>query len=138
MTDVRAIEPGKYNKVLADALKKEGFFEEPQWVRLVKTGAGKQRPNIEEDFWFKRAASILRQLYVHETVGVQRLRTRYGNRKDRGSKPDKFYRGAGKIIRVILQQAESAGLVEKVKSKKAGRKLTIKGRQFLENAAEAK
>lgn len=136
MADVRSIEAGKYNKILAEALKKEGHFEEPEWARLVKTGAGKQRPNIEPDFWNKRAASILRQIYIHETVGVQRLRTRYGNRKDRGGRPDKFYRGGGKIIRVILQQAQEAGLVEKTEGKKPGRKLTQKGKDFMEKVTK--
>ena len=138
MDDIRSIEAGKYNRILAEALKKENFFKQPEWVSFVKTGSGKERPNIEEDFWFKRAASILRQIYIKEIVGVERLRTRYGNKKNRGSKPSKFYKGAGKMIRVILQQAESSGLVEKVKGKKPGRKLTEKGKEFLEKVVERK
>lgn len=132
MADVRTIESGKYNSSLATALKKVKEFEKPEWVDFVKTSTHKQRPTFEPDFWQKRAASILRQIYIHEIVGVQRLRTRYGGRKDRGVQPPEFRKGAGKMIRVILQQAESAGLVEKVKGKKAGRKLTEKGKEFLE------
>lgn len=138
MADVRSIESGKYNLMLAEALKKEEAFQKPEWITFVKTGAGKVRPNLDEDFWFKRAASILRQIYIHEVVGVQRLRTRYGNKKNRGSKPSKFYRGAGKIIRVILQQGEQAGLLEKSTGKVVGRKLTRKGKDFMEKVAESK
>src|SRR3989338_8379189 len=132
MADVRSIEPSKYNSKLAEALKKMPDFEKPEWVDFVKTSAHKQRPTIEVDFWHKRAASVLRQIYIKGIVGVQRLRTRYGGRKNRGQRPPEFRKGGGKIIRVILQQSESAGLVEKVKGKKSGRKLTDKGRQFLE------
>jgi small subunit ribosomal protein S19e len=133
MTDIRTIEPGKYNKELANALKKIKEFQKPEWVDFVKTGPSKQRPTTEEDFWYRRAASILRQIYIKKIVGVNRLRTRYGGRKDRGVRPPHFYKSGGKIIRKILQQAEAAGFVEKSQSKKAGRQLTIKGRQFMES-----
>ena len=136
MADVRAIEPGKYNKLLAEALKKVPEFKKPEWVDFVKTGTNKQRPTSEEDFWQKRAASILRQLYVKKLVGVERLKTRYGNRKNRGVQPEKFAKASGKIIRVVLQQAEKAGLVEKGEGKKKGRKLTEKGKKFLEAHAK--
>ena len=40
----------------------------------------------------------------------------------------------GKIIRIILQQAEKAGLVEKgKKGKTVGRQLTKQGKEFLES-----
>jgi small subunit ribosomal protein S19e len=133
MVDIRTIESGKYNTLLAEALKKVPEFKKPEWVDFVKTSTHKQRPSIEPDFWQKRTASILRQMYIRGIVGVERLRTRYGGRKDRGQRPPEFRKSGGKIIRVILQQAEAAGFVEKVKDKKSGRKLTEKGRQFLEN-----
>lgn len=137
MENIRSIEAGKYNKLLAEALKKEGFFEKPEWVDFVKSGVGRERPINEEDFWYKRAASIFRQIYIKEVVGVARLRTRYGGKKDRGQKPSKFFKGGGKIIRVILQQAEEAGLVAKTEGKKKGRKLTVKGKEFLDKVAES-
>lgn len=133
MSDIRSIEPGKYNLALASALKESGDFEQPTWLAFVKSGAGKMRPIEDGDFWYKRAASILRQLYVRGVVGVGRLRTRYGHRKNRGMQPAIHYKGSGKIIRMLVQQAEAAGLVEKVKGKHAGRQLTLKGKQFLES-----
>ncbi|MDO8459484.1 MAG: 30S ribosomal protein S19e [Nanoarchaeota archaeon] len=133
MADIRTIEAGKYNNILAEAIKKSALFEKPEWVDYVKTSTHKERPNIDPDFWYKRSASILRQVYIKNVVGVERLRTRYGGRKNRGSKPPEFRKGGGKIIRTILQQAEAAGFVEKVKTKKkAGRQLTAKGKDFLE------
>lgn len=129
---ILSIEPGKYNLLLAEALKKIPEFQKPEWVDFVKSGPQKQRPINDENFWHKRTASILRQIYIKGTVGVQRLRTRYGGRKDRGVQPPEFRKASGKIIRIILQQAEKAGFLEKAKGKKAGRQLTEKGKSFLE------
>jgi small subunit ribosomal protein S19e len=69
-------------------------------------------------------------------VGVERLRTRYGGRKDRGMKPAKFVKGGGKIIRVVLQQSDLVGFTEKVKSKRSGRQLTKKGKDFMESLVQ--
>ena len=132
MTDIRSINPQHFNKTLAEALKKIPEFKQPEWSLLVKSSPHKERPIVEEDFWHKRAASILRQVYIKNVVGVQRLRTRYGGRKNRGVRPDAFVRSGGKIIRVILQQAEAAGLLEKFKGRHSGRKLTDKGKALLE------
>lgn len=133
MADIRSIHPEKFNNILAESLKKIQEFKKPEWVDFVKTSTHKVRPSIEPDFWYKRTASILRQIYIRGVVGVERLRTRYGGRKKRGARPAEFRKGGGKIIRTILQQAEKAGFIEKSKEKKAGRKLTEKGKKFLED-----
>lgn len=133
MTDIRSVDTGKYNNALAVALKEIDEFQPPEWIAFVKSGAGKMRPIEEPDFWYKRAASILRQMHLRGIVGVGRLRTRYGHRKNRGMKPARHYKGSGKIVRLLLQQAESAGLVEKIKGKHSGRQLTLKGKQLVES-----
>ena len=136
MVDIRTIDPAKYNKSLAEALKKIPEFKAPDWAVLVKTGTSKKRPTSEEDFWYQRSASILRQIYIKGIVGVERLRTRYGGKKNRGAKPSEFRKSGGKIIRTIVQQADAAGFTEKAKGKKAGRQLTEKGKEFLEGLAK--
>jgi len=130
---IYAKDPEKFIPALAEALKKIPEFEAPEWVFFVKSSSAKQRPPVSEDFWYTRAASVLRQLYLKGVVGVGKLRTRYGSRKDRGGKPDKFKKASGKIIRTILQKAESAGLVEKVAKLQHGRRLTQTGRDFLDS-----
>ncbi|MEK6875597.1 MAG: 30S ribosomal protein S19e, partial [Nanoarchaeota archaeon] len=132
MTSIYKISGIEYNQKLAEALKEIPEIKEPEWVKFVKSGSGKQRPINEPDFWYKRAASILRQIYLNNIVGVNRLKTKYGNKKNRGMKPEKFVKGSGKIIRVILQQADKAGFTEMIKKPKAGRKLTEKGKGFLD------
>ncbi len=130
---VKSINPQEFNNKLALALKEIDEFKAPEWTEIVKTSSHKQRPTTEPNFYFKRAASILRQIYVKKILGVNKLRSRYGGRKDNGMKPARFVKSGGKLIRVILQQSESAGLLEKSKSKKAGRMLTEKGKKLLES-----
>lgn len=131
------VEPAKFLAALAEELKKLEEFKMPEWALYVKTGIAKERVPDNREWWYIRAASILRQIYTRKVVGVSRLRTKYGSKKDRGVKPKKFKKGAGKNIRVILQQAEKAGFLEKVKGRKAGRKLTIKGKEFLNSIAKS-
>ncbi|NCO18275.1 hypothetical protein AUJ61_01270 [Candidatus Pacearchaeota archaeon CG1_02_30_18] len=138
MTSVFEINAQEYNLKLAEALKKIPEFKEPDWAKLVKSGPSKERPIDDLDFWHKRAASILRQIYKKKIVGVSKLRTKYGSKKNRGFKPEEFRKAGGKIIRTILQQSDKAGFTEiakdirDVRSKKPGRQLTKKGKDFLE------
>lgn len=135
-SSVYQIPAQEYNQKLAEALKTLEEFKQPEWAPFTKTGSAKKRPPQEPNFWYKRAASILRQIYINRVVGVNRLRTRYGSKKNRGYKPEKFKKASGKIIRTILQQAEQAGLLEKSnqqgKDKRAGRILTQKGKELME------
>lgn len=138
MTNVYEMNAQEYNLKLAEALKQIPEFEVPEWIKIVKSGPAKERPIDDENFWYKRAASILRQIYKKEIVGVSRLRTKYGSKKNRGFKPEEFRRAGGKIIRTILQQSDKAGFTEiakvikGVRGKKPGRQLTQKGKEFLE------
>lgn len=133
MADIRSVDPQEYNTKLAAHLHKSGDFVEPAWIAYVKSGSNKMRPIADPHFWYKRAAGILRQAYTKKVIGVNRLRTRYGGRKNNGMAPAHFRKSSGKIIRTILQQAEAAGLLEKSKGKHAGRQLTVKGRELLES-----
>jgi len=130
------IEAGIYTNKLAEKLKEIPELKMPEWAFFVKTSAGSQRPPSEEDWWYKRAAAILRQIYMKGTVGARRLAVRFGMRKNRGMRPSAFYEASRKILRTIMQSAEKAGLLEKVKEGRAGRKLTKKGKEFLDSVAE--
>jgi|TARA_Y100000310_G_C20572100_1_gene758579 small subunit ribosomal protein S19e len=138
MSSIYEMDAREFNLKLAEALKGVPEFKEPEWAQFIKSGPAKERPIEDPDFWHKRSASILRQIYKKGVLGVSRLRTKYGSKKDRGFKPEEFRKSSGKIIRVILQQADAAGLTEiekamvGVKSKRPGRKLTTKGKEFLE------
>ena len=112
----------------------KGKIKMPEWAAYVKTGHGRQRPPEQDDWWWIRAASVLRSIYLRGPVGVNRLRTKYGNRKDMGVRPERSAKAAGKIIRTILQQLESLGYVEKTKR---GRKITSQGQSYLDKLASS-
>jgi len=118
---------------LKEKLKEIPEIHPPEWAKYVKTGSHRQRPPQQEDWWYIRAASILRAVYLRGPVGVEKLRTKYGGRKDRGVKPEHFRKASGHVIRKIMQQLEQAGLFEKVERK--GRKLTPKGQSLLDKLA---
>ena len=138
MNPVFELNAQEYNLKLAEALKKVPEIKKPEWAEYVKSGSAKERPIDDPDFWYKRAASILRQIYKRGIIGVNKLRTKYGSKKNRGYAPEEFRKGSGKIIRTILQQTDTAGLTEiakeikGVRSKKPGRQLTKKGKEFME------
>jgi small subunit ribosomal protein S19e len=120
------------DKLIAETakdLKENQKLEMPKWAELVKTGTHKERRPHDENWWFVRAASMLRRIYIDGPVGVQRLRTFYGGRKNRGHKPEQFRRASGKILRTILKDLDAKGLTE---SSRGGRKMSVKGQSYLD------
>jgi len=118
-------------------LKKIPEIKAPSWASFVKTGCHKERPPIQQDFWYIRAASILRKVYILGPIGTNKLRIKYGGKKNRGHKPEKFYPGSGNIARKILQQLEKAGLIKQVNVQNhKGRVLTPKGKSLIDKLAK--
>lgn len=126
---IRDVHPKKLTEELGEELKTQEDIEPPDWSHFIKTGAHKERPPDQPDWWYLRSASILRNVYEKGPIGVSRLRSLYGGRTDRGSAPEEFRKGSGKIVRTILQQLENADLVEK--TEKSGRKIAPEGMSLL-------
>lgn len=127
MKSVKEVDPEKLIKAIEVELEK--MIEMPEWAKYVKTGVNRERPPEQDNWWWIRAASILRRIAINGPVGVQKLRTYYGGLKRLGHQPSHFRKGGGKIIRTILQQLEKVGLVTKVEKK--GRVLTPEGQKFI-------
>lgn len=106
----------------------------PEWAKFVKTGAHRERPPVQKNWWQIRAAAVLRTIYKDGPVGVSKLRSKYGGSKNRGVAPNAFRKGSGKILRVVMQQLESLNLVKKAEKGK-GRIITPAGQSFLEKVA---
>ncbi len=122
-------------KKVAEELKKE--IEMPEWAQFVKTGVNKERPPLNEDWWYIRAASILRTAYLKGPIGTSRLRKKYSSKRNIGNRPDKVYPSGGKIIRTILQQLEEAELLRfKDSGKRKGRIATKKGSDLLKDSSK--
>ncbi len=124
-------------EALTETLADEDAIEPPEWTAVAKTGVDRELPPEQDDFWARRAASLLRKVAVDGPVGVNRLRTEYGKSKQGTTRyrvrPQQKAEGSGNIIRTALQQLEEAGYVET--SENDGRRVTGEGRSLLDDTA---
>ena len=136
MTTVYDVDAQELILKAAEELKKIPEIKAPAWAPFVKTGMHKERPPVKNDWWYIRAASVLRKIYRLGPIGVSKLRVNYGGKKNRGYKTEHFYKGSGNILRKILQQLEKAGFMKiHLKSRHKGRLITAKGKKFLDEIA---
>jgi len=136
MASIHDIPANKLTEELAVELKSIKELTPPEWSIFVKTGSHKERPPVNPDWWYVRSASILRTIYKNGPVGVSKLRSKYGGRKNRGSRPEKFTKGSGSVIRKILQQLQTAQLVSfKDKGVSKGRIISPKGQAILDKVS---
>ena len=120
----------------AEELKKVSEIKAPEWAAFVKTGIHKTRAPLKNDWWYMRVASVLRAVYRLGPIGTEKLRSKYGGRKNRGVRKEHAYKGSGSILRKSLQQLEKAGFVKFVeKGVHKGRIVTPKGKSFIDKIA---
>lgn len=130
MVTVFDVKPDKLIPKVAEKLKKD--LKMPEWAKFVKTGVHVEKVPTQLDWWWTRAASILRKVYTDGPVGVNRLRVWYGGSKDRPNRPNLSMKAGGKIIRFMLQNLEALNYVKKAKG---GREVTPEGRKFMDATA---
>jgi len=112
-------------------LKRQGKLPVPGWVDTVKTGPAKEMPPQDIDWFYVRAASIARHVYLRKTVGVGRLRRVHGSAKNRGNRPSHHVDASGSVDRKVLQSLEKIQIVEKDEDK-GGRRITQQGQRDLD------
>jgi small subunit ribosomal protein S19e len=134
MVRVHDVPADKLIKAVAEHLKRVPELEPPQWAGFVKTGSHAERPPQQADWWFTRAASLLRKIYLQGPVGLQQLESAYGGSKALAYYPKHHRDAGGSIIRVALKQMEQAELVTKQGNK--GRILTPKGVALLDKVSK--
>jgi small subunit ribosomal protein S19e len=128
---------GKVIEKTAEALKKVPEIQPPEWAKFVKTGRHKERPPVDSDWWYVRSASILKKISRLGPIGTNKLKRKYGGKKNRGHKPEKRYDASANLIRKMLQQLEKAGLIEQTtKGVHKGRTVTNKGKSFLDKSSK--
>ena len=132
MTTVYDVPAEKLISRVAAELKEKPEITAPEWAAFAKTGAHKGMPPEDSDWWYTRAAAVLRRVYLDGPVGVERMRSAYGGSKNRGSKPNKTVKGSGSVLRKAVQQLEKAGYIAQQKS---GRVVTPAGASFLDGVA---
>jgi small subunit ribosomal protein S19e len=132
MVSVNDVPSDRLIGAVAEQIKGLPGLASPEWARWVKTGSHAERPPSSSDWWFTRAASLMRKLYLHGPVGLTDLERAYGGSKALNYFPKHHRDAGGSSIRKILQQLEQAELVTKTPR---GRVLSSKGRGLLDKAS---
>ncbi len=136
MVTIYDVDPNELIEEAAKELQKMDSIQAPDWAPFVKTGHSKERPPVRKDWWYIRAAAVLRKIYRMGPIGVSKLRNMYGGRKNLGVAAEHTYPGSGNIVRKVLQQLEKADLVRQGKiGVHKGRIITPKGKLFLDKIA---
>jgi small subunit ribosomal protein S19e len=137
MTTVYDVPADALIEALVEEFESEAEIEAPEWMAYTKSGADRELPPEQDDFWPRRAASLLRKVAVDGPVGVGALKTEYGGGKQGSTRyrvrPRKSADGSGNVIRTALQQLEAAGYVETAEGE--GRKVTGEGQSLLDETA---
>lgn len=130
---VRDISAKAFIESYAEHLKNSDKFELPVWSDTVKTGVFKELAPYGDDWYYIRAASIARKVYLRPGVGVGMLRKWYGGSYRRGARTEHFRKANAGIIRSVLIQLENMRVLENCEN--GGRRVTTVGQQDLDRIA---
>ncbi len=134
MVNVRDVPADLLIEKLTTEFSKNKKVEVPEWVEFLKSGSHREKSWYQEDWYYRRLASTLRKVYLRGNIGIQRLSEEYGGKKDNGSKPYHPVAGSRSIVRSVLKELETLGLVEK---KETGRSVSAKGDSMLQKASKS-
>ncbi|MBW3020824.1 30S ribosomal protein S19e [Candidatus Woesearchaeota archaeon] len=139
MSKIFTVEANEFIHKLSEELKNVKEIQAPEWSKYCRTGVHKERPPEQDDWWHIRAAAILRSVFRLGPIGTEKLRTKYGGRKNRGVKPEHHKKGSGSVIRKILQQLETAKLIKQAEvGTHKGRVVTKEGKELLNKVVGVK
>lgn len=130
----RDVPAQKFIEAYASFLRRQGKLEVPGYVEIVKTSAGNELPPQDAEGWFyMRAASIARHIYLRKEVGVGKLNKMYGGAVNRGQRPSHHKDASGSVNRRALQALEKLGVLEA--GIKGGRRISENGQRDLDRIA---
>jgi small subunit ribosomal protein S19e len=132
---VRDVAASDFIKSYAEHLKNSDKFDLPVWADTVKTGVFKELAPYGDDWYYIRAASIARKVYLRPGTGIGQLQKWYGGSYRRGARSSHFRKAASGVLRSVLIQLEDMKVVEKVEN--GGRRVTVVGQQDLDRIAGA-
>merc|ERR1712097_31958 len=75
---VKDVPADAFIKACADYLKRQPKFDVPKYHDIVKTAVHKELAPYDEDWFYIRAASIARKVYLRKGTGVGALKKWYG------------------------------------------------------------
>ena len=130
---VRDVAPAKFISAYTEVLKNNDKFVVPKWADIVKTGVQRELAPYDPDWYFVRAASIVRKIYMRPGTGVGALQKRYGGAYRRGARPEIHRDSSSGVIRTILITLDELKITEK--TAKGGRRISRVGQQALDLVA---
>ncbi|KAI3361204.1 hypothetical protein L3Q82_013399 [Scortum barcoo] len=130
---VKDVNQQEFVRALAAFLKKSGKLKVPDWVDLVKLGKHKELAPSDENWFYVRAASTVRHLYLRGGAGVGSMTKIYGSRQRNGVCPAHYSVGSKNVARKVLQALELLKMIEK--DPNGGRRLTAQGTRDLDRIA---
>ena len=136
---VKDVNSHQYVVALAQHIKKQMIgagskAKLPQWVDYVKTSKAKELAPYEKDWYYIRAASVARHIYLRRGVGVGALTKVYGSRKRRGSRPSIYVKASSSVCRHVVQTLEKLKIIEEDPDN-GGRRITSQGQRDLDRIA---
>merc|ERR1712098_899631 len=122
-------------KACADYLKRQPKFDVPKYHDIVKTGVAKELAPYDEDWFFIRAASVARKVYLRKGTGVGALKKWYGGSSGthRGTRKAHFITSSGAIIRKAMYELEKLEMMNHIGD--GGRQISSKGRAEMDRIA---
>lgn len=130
---VKDVQAKAFVEAYAAHLKRAGKLSVPAWTEYAKTGSHKEMCPNNPDWFYVRAASVARHIYIRGGVGVGALSKRYGGAKRRGARPNHHADSSSHVARKVVQGLEKLGLLEKHND--GGRKITSVGQRDLDRIA---
>ncbi len=134
MVNVKEVPADLLIEKMTEDFSKDGNIKVPEWTEFLKSGVHREKGWAQEDWYYRRLASTLRKVYMRGNIGIQRLSEEYGGRKDNGSKPYHPASASRSIVRHILNELQSLGLVVK---NETGRSVSPKGEAMLQKASRS-
>ncbi|KAL7253505.1 hypothetical protein ACSBR1_007942 [Camellia fascicularis] len=108
-------------------------MELPHWTDIVKTGRFKELAPYDPNWYYIRAASMSRKIYLRQGLGVGAFQRIYGGSKRNGSRPPHFCKSSGAVARHILQQLQTMNIIDI--DVKSWRRITSSGQRDLDRVA---
>ena len=130
---VRDVSSTAFIKAYAEHLKNSDKFDLPVWADTIKTGVFKELAPYGDDWYYIRAASIARKVYLRPGIGIGQLQKWYGGSYRRGTRTEHFRKASSGVIRSVLKQLEEMKVLEQVSA--GGRRVTMVGQQDLDRIA---
>merc|ERR1712168_1643862 len=129
---VKDVNPQDFVRAFAAHLKKSKL-KVPEYVEIVKTSKAHELGPTDPDWFYVRAASVARHVYLRPNVGDGAVRKIYGVAKRNGTRPTHFRLSSSSVARKVLQSLEGIKLV--TKDVNGGRTIAPTGRRDMDRIA---